>query len=231
MSAPEPVRIVLATHHPRNDPLEAALRAVAGYEVLRVREKGELTAAALAEFGAQWVFAPHWSHIIPESVFGAFPTVIFHMTDLPYGRGGSPLQNLIARGHGETMLTALRCEAGLDTGPVYLKRPLSLAGTAEEILRRASGLMLPMIRAIVDNALEPVAQTGEPTVFARRTPAMSALDEAQDAYDHIRMLDAEGYPHAFVETRRYTITFTNARRAGNGEVLAEARIKRRTPES
>ncbi len=55
------------------------------------------------------------------------------MTDLPYGRGGSPLQNLIQRGHTSTMLTALRCGAGLDTGDVYLKQPLSLHGSAEEI--------------------------------------------------------------------------------------------------
>lgn len=218
------VKIVIASHHSRNDPLETALRAVEGYEVLRVRDKEALTAAALADFGADWVFAPHWSHIIPESVFGAFRTVIFHMTDLPYGRGGSPLQNLIARGHTDTMLTALRCEAGLDTGPVYLKRPLSLDGTAEDIFRRASDLMLPMIRAIVDNDLEPAAQQGEPTVFSRRTPDESALDEARDAYDHIRMLDAEGYPHAFIESARYRVTFTKARRAEDGSVIAEARI-------
>jgi hypothetical protein len=55
---------------------------------------------------------PHWSHLIPESIWGPCPTVIFHMTDLPYGRGGSPLQNLIQRGHSSTMLTALRCGSG-----------------------------------------------------------------------------------------------------------------------
>ncbi len=37
-----------------------------------------------------------------------------HMTDVPYGRGGSPLQNLIARGHTSTKLTAMRMTAEVD---------------------------------------------------------------------------------------------------------------------
>ena len=44
------------------------------------------------------------------------------MTDLPYGRGGSPLQNLIINGHKETMMSALRCVQELDAGPIYLKK-------------------------------------------------------------------------------------------------------------
>ena len=61
------------------------------------------------------------------------------MTDLPYGRGGSPLQNLIIRGHRDTQLTALKCEENVDEGPVYAKTPLSLSGSAEEILARGAG--------------------------------------------------------------------------------------------
>ena len=220
-------RLVIASHHARNDPLEAALREVEGYAIKRVREKDELSAEALQDFGADWVFAPHWSHIIPAEVHSRFRTVIFHMTDLPYGRGGSPLQNLIARGHGHTQLSALQCEEGLDTGPIYLKRELSLEGTAEEIFQRASAMMLPMIRAIVDQDLTPSPQTGEPTLFKRRTPDQSAIDEAagiEPVFDHIRMLDAEGYPHAFAETDRFRIEFTKAQKDGDQAVIAEARI-------
>ena len=47
------------------------------------------------------------------------------MTDLPYGRGGSPLQNLIVRGHKHTMISAIKCVKELDAGPIYLKKPLT----------------------------------------------------------------------------------------------------------
>lgn len=172
----------------------------------------QLTSEAVAVIDPQWIFVPHWSYLIPEAIWGKWPTVIFHMTDLPYGRGGSPLQNLIQQGQSCTMLTALRCGPGLDTGDVYLKEPLSLHGSAEEIFLRADELVEQMIERIV--LLEPVAmpQEGESVVFKRRTPAQSNLAIVPEGnlnawYDQIRMLDAEGYPHAFVEVHGMHLEF------------------------
>jgi len=108
-----------------------------------------LTPEAVAAIDPQLIFVPHWSHWIPETIWGSWPTVIFHMTDLPYGRGGSPLQNLIQRGHSSTVLTALLCGEGLDAGDVVLKQPLSLHGSAEEIFLRADALIEQMIERIV----------------------------------------------------------------------------------
>ncbi|EAQ29442.1 GCN5-related N-acetyltransferase [Erythrobacter sp. NAP1] len=220
-------RIAIATPHARYDALTKALDQSDDYDVLRIREKNDLSRDALEQFGCDWVFFAHWSWIVPAEIHENFRAVIFHMTDLPYGRGGSPLQNLIARGHEQTKLSALQCEAGLDTGPIYLKRDLSLAGTAEDIFERAAQLMLPMIREMVEQDLKPVAQEGEPVIFKRRTPDQSAIDgeAALDAvYDHIRMLDAEGYPHAFIETGNLRIELTKAEREDDGTIVARARI-------
>ena len=152
----------------------------------------------------EWIFIPHWSNWIPESIWRRWPTVIFHMTDLPYGRGGSPLQNLIQEGHKETMLTALRCSKELDAGDIYLKQRLSLYGTAEEIFLRAEKMIGEMIEHIVNKNPSATPQQGEPIIFKRRTPNQSNLGNCPEGdmsawYDLIRMLDAEGYPHAFLE--------------------------------
>ena len=69
----------------------------------------------------RYIFFLHWSWLVPEELFANYECVCFHMTDVPYGRGGSPLQKLIARGHRETKLTALRMVGELDAGPVYYK--------------------------------------------------------------------------------------------------------------
>lgn len=177
-------------------------------------------------------FFPHWSDIVPETVLGATEAVCFHMTDLPYGRGGSPLQNLIARGHKETMLTALRMTSRLDEGPIYAKRPLSLHGSALEIYQRAADLALDLIEFIIDSAPAPEPQNGTPTIFRRRTADESRLPADADAealYDHIRMLDAPGYPHAFVDHGHWRVTFTEAELNSDG-VVACARFRRRTPD-
>lgn len=228
--SPSRRRIVVATPHSRYDALEASLRE-RGFDVLRLRARDELSVATIGAFGPSHVFLPHWSWKIPEAVFTAHECVVFHMTDLPFGRGGSPLQNLVARGIEQTRLTALRCTAELDAGPVYLKRDLSTLGSAEEVFLRAARLMEEMIPLIADGAIVPVEQDGAVTAFARRTPAQGDLRDADSlakAHDMIRMLDADGYPHAFVEVGGLRFEFTRAS-ARPDHVLADVRITLAAP--
>jgi methionyl-tRNA formyltransferase len=124
------------------------------------------------------------------------------MTDVPFGRGGSPLQNLLARGIRHTRLSALRMSAEIDAGPVYCKKDLCLEGGAEEIYLRANLTAAELIRSIITRQMEPQPQTGEIVVFPRRRPAESRIPQVGglgELHDFIRMLDADGYPHAFLE--------------------------------
>lgn len=149
------------------------------------------------------------------------------MIDLPYGRGGSPLQNLIVRGHKETKVSAIRVEAGIDTGAVYMKSPLKLNGSAGEILKRASDLIFDeMIPLIIEQRSVPVEQQGEIFTFKRRKPEDGRLTEnmgMETIYDYIRMLDGEGYPRAFIKFNGCRMEFE---RAGmqNGRVTAQVTI-------
>ena len=222
--------IVLATPHRRYDRLHAALKAAA-IDFACLRSPAELTAARLAELKPRYVFFPHWSWTIPAEIYENYECVVYHMTDLPFGRGGSPLQNLIVRGFTETRVSALRCCAGIDAGPIYLKAPLSLLGTAEEILTRAAEVMSAMMMTIIKTNPVPVPQAGEPTLFKRRRPEdgdLGDLDDLDKAYDYIRMLDGEGYPPAFVETDHLRFEFTGAAPAP-GEIRANVRIVRKAP--
>ncbi len=218
--------IVIATPHERYDALERRLTQAADLNLVRIRNREALTVERLEAIGPRYVFLPHWSWIIPASVHERFNCVVFHMTDLPFGRGGSPLQNLIVRGFTETKLTALRCSAKLDAGPVYLKRRLSLAGTAEQIYRRAASMMAPMMLRIVRHNIVPQPQYGEVAPFQRRQPSQSKIDDlaSLDAlHDHIRMLDADGYPHAFSAVGRFRAEFRKSR-LRDGALIAEVRF-------
>jgi methionyl-tRNA formyltransferase len=151
------------------------------------------------------------------------------MTDVPYGRGGSPLQNLIVRGHRDTNLSALRMVEELDAGPIYAKTSLSLAGTAEEIYLEAGRKSLEIAQWIAAEEPEPAPQQGEAVVFKRRAPHESVLPEKGNPstlYDHIRMLDAPGYPLAFVEHGDFRIEFFHAD-LENGEVHANVVIRKK----
>jgi len=220
--------LLLLSSRPWNSALAARLSRRLVRPVESITAPSHLSPEAVAAIEPQWIFVPHWSHWIPESIWRPWPTVIFHMTDLPYGRGGSPLQNLIQRGHDSTVLTALRCVAGLDAGDVYLKQPLSLHGSAEEIFLRADALIEQMIERIVREEPMAMPQQGEPVRFSRRTPAQSDLSSCPEGdlsawYDQIRMLDAEGYPHAFLEMHGMRLEFRRVCQRSDG-LHADVRI-------
>lgn len=202
------------------------------HDITILTAKEEFTMETLDAIKPEIVLLPHWSYIIPEKLFEKYPCVIFHMTDLPYGRGGSPLQNLIVRGKKETMLSAIQVTGELDAGPVYMKRPLSLHGSATEIFNRCSDIIFEeMIPAFLAGIPTPVPQEGEVTIFKRRKPEDGKLVPEMDIntlYDYIRMLDAEGYPRAFIDFGAYRLEFEQADLKGDS--LEAKVIFRKTPE-
>ena len=131
------------------------------------------------------------------------------------GRGGSPLQNLIVRGHKDTKISAIQVTPRLDDGPVYMKEALSLEGSAQEIFERCSEIIFTkMIPVFLKQELIPVPQEGEPVVFKRRKPEEGRITEdmpLDKIYDYIRMLDAEGYPRAYMDFGPYRLEFEQNR--------------------
>ena len=197
----------------------------ANYNSVHVSNTDELL-IAVERHNPKWVFFPHWSYYIPEKIYENHECVVFHMTDLPFGRGGSPLQNLIGRGIYETKISALRCVKALDAGPIYMKKALSLHGNAQEIYIRASSIIVEMINDILKNHPQPRKQQGEAVVFERRKPEESnifQLSSLDKLHDYIRMLDADGYPKAYVETEHFKLEFTRSSYKGK-EVIADVKF-------
>jgi methionyl-tRNA formyltransferase len=222
---------ILATSKPWHKPQAAtSLPDEAGF--LWAHNPEQLNDLTASERGIRYIFFLHWNWLVPEHLWQNYECVCFHMTDVPYGRGGSPLQNLIVRGHKDTKLTALRMVNEMDAGPVYSKRELSLEGTAAEIYQRAGQQSFDIIRWMIDSQPEPLDQQGEPVVFKRRKPEQSALPVSGDLpmlYDHIRMLDAPTYPLAFIEHGEFIIEFSDARVQGD-ELNASVRIRKKPNE-
>ncbi len=195
------------------------------HKVMLITEKDELSETFLSKYAPDYIFFPHWSYIIPAEIHEKYNCVVFHMTDLPFGRGGSPLQNLISRGIYHTKISAIKVSNGLDTGPIYLKRDLDLSfGSATDIFTRASDIIFnDMIPYIIQNTPEPVPQEGEPTTFRRRTPSESELQSnfsLVKIYDYIRMLDGEGYPNAYLKFGNTKLVFRDARINEDNNVTA-----------
>lgn len=207
--------VVIATIKSWNINLYKSWTPPEGYEKYLITSKEELTGKNLSKIKPRFIFFPHWSWIIPADIYENYDCIVFHMTDLPFGRGGSPLQNLLVRGIYKTKLSAIKVDKGIDSGPVYMKRDFEMSeGSAQEIFEKAARIDFEMMSEIIKTNPAPKRQKGKIVVFGRRGSGDNQIPDGLDVrglYDFIRMLDAEGYPRAFIQTSGYKIELSKAK--------------------
>ena len=186
------------------------------YNFFLISSNEELTKEYIDKINPKYIFFPHWSNIIKKEIYLSFNCVVFHMTDLPYGRGGSPLQNLLIRGIYDTKISAIKVEHGIDTGNIYIKKDLNISkGNATDIFNKISKIIFEtMIPKILNNNIIPKKQTGKVVTFKRRMEEQSNITTLKNKsinnmYDFIRMLDADGYPNAYIQLDNIKVLLSN----------------------
>lgn len=190
-------------------------------------DKKFLNEEHLDKIKPQYIFFPHWSLIIPENIYLKYTCILFHMTNLPYGRGGSPLQNLISRGFKKTLVSAISVQQEVDSGDIYCQEELLLKGNAQKIYEKMADITIDLIRKIINGNYIKKKQTGKITFFKRRVPKESVLPKngsIEKIYDHIRMLDAETYPLAFINHGNLKVYFSKAK-IKNNMITVKAKIE------
>lgn len=187
-----------------------------------ITKKEDLNLNYIQKINPKYIFFPHWSFIIPDEIYQNYKCIVFHMSDLPFGRGGSPLQNLILQNIKKTKISALRVCKDLDAGDIYLKCKLDISKhSAQKIYQKASKIIFfKMIPYILKNNPKPIPQNGKPIFFKRRTPNQSCLNSLENPnlekiFDFIRMLDAPSYPKAFLELKNLKIEFKKVKNKKN----------------
>ena len=99
-------------------------------------------------------------------------------------------------------------------------------GSAEEIYIRSNHIIEEMIIEILEKQPLPIPQKGEVFKFKRRKPDdgnFSNLKSLDEIYDYIRMLDAEGYPSAFIKIGNFKLEFNRASKKVSS-ILANVKI-------
>ena len=190
-------------------------------------KREQLSKENLERIAPRFIFFPHWNWLIDEEIYKNFECIVFHTAPLPYGRGGSPIQNLIIRGFNEAPVCSLRVDGTLDGGPIYLKQNVSLRGTLSQIFNRINLSINMQIKEIIHNEIFPKEQTGEVVTFKRRKaldnriPDNSKLNEF---YDRVRMLDHPEFPNSYIQYGDLLIEFEGCFLEGK-EIRANVRIK------
>lgn len=130
--------------------------------------------------------------------------IVVHASDLPQGKGFSPLQWQILAGKEEIPLTLFEAVEGIDAGPYYLKSSVRFDGTElydelrTKLAEKINALCLEYVERM--DELPPIPQTGEETFFRRRTRAddeLSVEKSIAEQFNHFRIADNERYPLFF----------------------------------
>ena len=155
------------------------------------------------------------SQIVHESIRQAFKKVlVIHASDLPHGRGWSPLVWQIIEDKREIAVSLLEAADPVDSGALWGQRWLKFDGT--ELFDEINAALFSAEIELMDFAVAqfdcvvpmPQAESGA-TWYRRRSPEDSRLDPGKtlaEQFDLLRVADPERYP-AFFDYRgvRYEI--------------------------
>lgn len=139
--------------------------------------------------------------------------IVVHASDLPAGRGFSPIQWQILNGQDEICLTLFEVNENIDDGPYYLKRKVSFQGTELllEIRNKIGVEIIELCLEYVNNIklLNPILQVGEKSEFRRRTDKDDEIDPNKsiiELFNHFRIADFDRHPlYFFINGKKYTI--------------------------
>lgn len=130
--------------------------------------------------------------------------LVVHASDLPRGRGWSPLTWQVLDGASEIVVTLFEAVDEVDAGPIYAQLRLPLGGHE----------LIDELRTLVDQAtatlimqfahdwpnVQARPQVGDPTFFPRRRPVDSKLDPEKpllESFNLLRVVDNHRYPAYF----------------------------------
>lgn len=139
--------------------------------------------------------------------------LVVHESDLPKGKGWSPLTWQILEGKNEIPITLFEAEDGVDSGVIYFQDVIHLEGNElnDEIKNKQGEATNDLIIKFI-NSYPNVAgkeQKGKEYFYPKRTPKDSELDihkSIEEQFNLLRVCDNERYPAWFVyQGKKYVI--------------------------
>jgi methionyl-tRNA formyltransferase len=161
------------------------------------------------------LFILSYLRIVPKSSLALHKNnIVVHASDLPQGKGWSPMPWQIVEGKNDIVFTLFEAAAEIDAGPYYEKRCLHLNGTElfDEWKALQSEMVVNMIRSFLASypKTEAKKQEGQEHFYRRRTRDDDQLDVKQPLeilFDRIRVCDPDRYPAWFeLRGRKYKLS-------------------------
>jgi methionyl-tRNA formyltransferase len=143
-----------------------------------LRDEGEQ--ARFRALDADLAVVAAYGLILPKPILDAPKggCVNVHASLLPRWRGAAPIQRSILAGDELSGITIMRMEEGLDTGPILLKRELSIAGkNAGQVTEKLANLGARALIEWLDHPTPPEPQPEAGATYAKK------IDKAEARID------------------------------------------------
>jgi len=168
--------------------------------------RSEIEREAFAELDADVAVVAAYGLILPQPILDApmFGCLNVHGSLLPRWRGAAPVQRAIMAGDEVTGVTIMQMEAGLDTGPMLLKRAVEIenknaAQLTEELAKLGAAMMVEVLTDLP--SFEPIPQPEDGVTYAAKIKKEEArIDWARPARDLARHIQGLApFPGAWFE--------------------------------
>jgi methionyl-tRNA formyltransferase len=130
--------------------------------------------------------------------------LVMHESDLPKGKGWSPLTWQIIEGKNEIPVTLIEATEQVDAGDIYGQEIIVLKGTelVDELREKQGEATIKLLLNFIENYPnnERKKQEGEESFYPRRKPEHSQLDinkSIAEQFNLLRVCDNERYPACF----------------------------------
>jgi methionyl-tRNA formyltransferase len=193
------------------------------------------TAEAQAEFaalGADVAVVVAYGLILPQAILDAprHGCLNIHASLLPRWRGAAPIHRAIMAGDAETGVCIMQMEAGLDTGPVLLRKATAIGAeeTTGELHDRLAGIGAEAIVEALARLpeLTPEVQPKDGVTYAAKIDKAEArIDWTRPAAEVARLIRGlSPFPGAWCDVAGERVKFHGARvvagKGAPGEVLS-----------
>ncbi len=143
--------------------------------------------------------------------------IVVHASDLPKGKGWSPMTWQILEGKNVIPITIFEANEKCDAGNYYWKDVIELTGNEliQEWQEKLGEKVVDMCVKFVTKAdkLKQIPQQGEESRYSKRCPNDSKLDinkTIKEQFNLLRVVDNEKYPAYFIyKNRVYTLTINS----------------------
>lgn len=190
----------------RRTPVEEQARDL-GIEVRSPKSlRGEDEQQAFAELAADVAVVAAYGLILPQPILNAptFGCLNIHASLLPRWRGAAPVQRAIMAGDECTGVTIMQMEAGLDTGPMLLKRAVEIedknaAQLTGELAKLGASMMVEVLTDLP--SFEPIPQPEDGVTYAAKISKQEArIDWSRSAAELVRHVQGLApFPGAWFE--------------------------------